>query len=169
MCNPVLLETERLTLRMFTPDDFEDLHALISDPDVMEYYPKVSSREDSGMWFQGILRDYQTNGYGMLAVQLKETGEFVGQVGIVSRPAETCAIHYFAYLICKRFWRQGYATEAAQSLLDYGFGTLGVDKVTALIRTDNARSIRLAEKLGLQRESTTLHQGRDHYVYTLTR
>jgi [ribosomal protein S5]-alanine N-acetyltransferase len=167
--DPILLETERLILRMFTPADLEDLHRQLSDPEVMRYYPKVSSREDSEKWLQGILKDYQSNGYGMLAVCLRDTGEYIGQAGVMRRLIDGCEHHYLSYLLCKESWGHGYATEAVQRILDYGFQTLDIHKVEALIRPDNARSIRLAEKLGMQHESTTEHAGRPHYVYTVTR
>jgi len=77
--------------------------------------------------------------------------------------------HYLAYLICSRFWGHGYATEAARAILDYGLQTLGIHTVEALIRPDNTRSIRLAERLGMRHECTTQHHGCEHYVYTLIR
>jgi len=169
VCTPILLETKRLILRAFTPADLADLHCQLSDPDVMRYYPAVLSKEECEKWLQGILNDYQSNGFGMLAVHLKVTGEYVGQTGIMRRLVDGCEHFYLSYLMCRKFWGYGYATEAAQRILDYGFQTLGIDKVEALIMPDNIRSIRLAERLGMQHESTIQHRNREHYVYTITR
>lgn len=169
MWSPIEFETERLKIRMFTPADLEDLYAQLSDPDVMRYYPAVLSEEECRNWLHGILRDYRTSGFGMLAVHLKETGEYVGQAGIMRRLMDGCEHHFLAYLMRKEFWGHGYASEAARRILDYGFQTLGIHKVEALIVPDNTRSIRLAERLGMHFDSTTQHQGREHRVYTLTR
>ncbi len=163
------LETECLILRAFAPDDIEDLHAQLSDPDVMAYYPSALSREESEKWLQGVLGDCEANGYGMLAMCLRETGEYIGQVGIMRRVIDEREIFYLSYLVCKSFWGHGYATEAVRRILEFGFDTLGIQRVQAIIRPDNARSILLAERVGMTRESTTMHGGREHYVYILTR
>lgn len=169
MSNPILLQTERLILRPFTPADIEDLHAQLSDPDAMRYYHHPSSREESEKWLQGILSDYGTNGFGMLAGCLKETGEYAGQAGVMRRQIDGRERHYLAYLIRKDLWGNGYATEAARCVVDYAFNDLGIEKVEALIRPDNTASVRVAEKLGMQVESTTQQMGRGHHVYVLTR
>lgn len=169
MANPIRIQTKRLILRPFTPDDIEDLHAQISDPEVMRYYSHVSSREDSEKWLRRILGDYETDGFGMFAVCLKETGEYAGQAGVVRRQTDTGERHYLAYLIRKDLWGNGYATEAVRKVLDHAFGALGIEKVEALIRPDNAPSIRLAEKLGMQLESMTETMGCEHRVYSISR
>lgn len=169
MPKTILLETERLTLRTFIPADIEDLHNLLSDPDVMRYYPEPLTREQSERWLQGILDDHQINGFGMLAVHLKDSGEYVGQAGVMRRQTDAGEVHYLAYLIRRQFWGHGYASEAARRVVENAFQNCGVEKVTALIDPLNARSIRLAERLGLQFESTIQHMGREHSVYTLTR
>ena len=169
MWKPILLETERLTIRTFVPADLKDLQGQLSDTDVMSHYPAVLSKEECENWLQGILKDYQSSGFGMLAVHLKETGEYVGQTGIMRRLIDECEHHYLSYLMCKEFWGHGYATEATRRILDYGFGTLGIHKVEALIVPDNTRSIRLAERLGMHYNSTIQHQGREHCVYALIR
>lgn len=165
----VLLETERLNIRSFTPDDINDLHRQLSDPQVMRFYPAVHSREDTEKWLQGILKDYETNGCGMLALQLKATGEFIGQAGVMRRVVYGAEVYYLSYLLLKEFWRQGYASEAVRRILDNAFDVLQVPKVIALIRPENRSSIRLAERLGLIFESAAQHAGFEQYVYTLSR
>lgn len=167
MRDNIILETGRLSLRAFTDADFDDIYSHLSDPVVMRYYPSVPSREESETWLQGILRDYEANGFGMLAVHLRETGEYVGQTGVMRRLIGECEHHYLSYLMRREFWGQGYATEAARRVLDNGFETLGIREVEALIAPENTRSIRVAEKLGMQQESLTEHHGREHYVYVI--
>lgn len=170
MSEPIRLETERLILRKFARADIEDLHAQLSDPEVMRYYSHPSSREESEKWLEGILRDYETNGFGMLAVCLKKTGEYAGQAGVVRRQIDGRERHYLAYLIRKGLWGNGYATESARKVLEYAFDDLGIEKVEALIRPDNIASVRIAEKLGMKVEpAAEYHMGHEHRVYGLTR
>jgi ribosomal-protein-alanine N-acetyltransferase len=167
MNNPTLLETERLILRPFTWADLEDLYCQLSDEEVMSYYPAPLSREESKQWLKGILRDYESEGFGMLAVHLKGNGEYVGQVGVMRRLVKGSQHHFLSYLIQRKFWKQGYAAEAVNRILDYGFQTLGIKRIEALVKPGNIPSIRLAERLGMHRESCVDHGGCKHYVYAL--
>lgn len=167
MNNPDGINTQRLTLRSFTPADLDNLFCQLSDPDVMRYYPAVLSREECVKWLEGILHDYELHGFGMLAMCLRQTGEYIGQIGIMRRTLDAAEHYFLSYLLCKKFWNLGYATEAARAMLDYGFRTLGLQRIEALIRIDNARSISLAEKLDMQRESIIEHDGYPHYVYAI--
>lgn len=167
MNNLALLETERLILRLFTWADLDDLNSQLSDEEVMSYYPSPLSREESEQWLKGILRDYESVGFGMLAVYLKASGEYVGQVGVMRRLLDGTQHHFLSYLIQRKFWKQGYAIEATSRILDYGFHTLGIKKIEALIRPANIPSIRLAERLGMHHESCVDHGGCEHYVYAL--
>lgn len=169
VAQPVELATERLTLSAFTPDDLGQLCAQLSDPEVMRYYLAPLSEQECERWLEGILRDYRTHGFGMLALRLKYGGSFVGQAGIMRRSSDDAEHHYLAYLLCRDCWGHGYATEAAQGLLSHAFGHLGIRRVEALIRTDNLRSIRLATRLGMTCEATVEHLGREHHVYVIAR
>lgn len=166
MDNPFSLETQRLILRTFTQADLENLYCQLSDSDVMRYYPSALSREESEKWLEGILWDYKSTGYGMLGAYLKVSEDYVGQVGIMRRLVQGSEHHFLSYLIQKEFWQQGYATEAVRGILEFGFRMLGIQKVEALIRPVNTRSVRFAMKLGMFRESCIEHQGYEHYVYT---
>lgn len=167
MLNDIVMATERLALRRFVLADADDLYGQLSDPDVMRYYDGPMSREQSDKWLQGILNDHKTNGFGMYAVCLKETGEYMGQAGVMRRPDGETVCYYLAYLIRREFWGNGYATEAARAVVDNAFRNLGATRIVALIDPGNERSIRLAERLGLQRDSIVRHMGRDHYLYVL--
>lgn len=166
---PVPIETERLMLRHFELCDLEDLYLQLSSPEVMRYYPSPLSREEAEKWLQGILRDYETNGYGMYVIVLKDTGSYVGQAGVVRREPEGQVTYYLSYILCSEFWGCGYASEAVRAVLDHAFADLGVLEVTALIDVENEPSIRLAKKVGMQFVSTKQHMGKEHHVCSLTR
>lgn len=168
MSHPEVIETPRLTLRDFTADDLGELSRQLADPEVMRYYPEPLTVEGSEKWLQGILRDYDANGFGMLAAHLRETGEYVGQVGIMRRVVSEQERHFLSYLICREFWGQGYGTEAVRALLSHGFRALGIRKIEAIIHPDNAPSLRLARKVGMRMESTVTQFGVEHHVYGVT-
>lgn len=167
MAETALIETERLAIRPFTLDDIEHIYAHLSDPEVMRYYPHALSREECDSWLNKILEDYGTNGYGTFAVCLKETGEYVGQAGVMRRHRDGGEHFFLAYLIRRECWGQGYATETARALIRYGFETLRAPKVEALIACGNSASIRVAEKIGMTRAGTTVHLDAEHYIYEI--
>jgi RimJ/RimL family protein N-acetyltransferase len=161
------LITARLRICPFEPSDIDDLHRQMSDFDVMRYYPVPLTRAESDKWLEGILNDYDTNGFGMMALCLRETDEYIGQAGIMRRLSDGIEHHYLSYLLRKEFWGQGYAIEATREIVRYGFETLRISRIESLIRVDNARSIHLAEKLGMHLESTVFHHGKDHQVWSI--
>lgn len=163
------LETDRLLLSPFAPEDLDVLHRHLSDAQVMRYYPSVLSREGSEMWLDRILRDYAESGFGMLAVRLKETAQFIGQAGIMRRIDGGGTHHYLAYLLCREFWDFGYATEAARRLLEFGFEQMGLELIEALVRPENLPSVRVVQRLGMRAAGVTEHAGFHHDVYAVRR
>ena len=76
------IETNRLILRDYTMDDYEALYEIMSDPETMQHYPKPFDEEKVRSWIQWNLDNYQKYGFGLWAVTLKETDEFIGDCGI---------------------------------------------------------------------------------------
>jgi RimJ/RimL family protein N-acetyltransferase len=150
----VFMETERLYLRRFTPDDVDNLVELDSDPGVVRYLgdgrptPRdVVEHEILPL----ILEDYRHYaGYGRWATHLRETGEFIGWHALrphdPSHPAEV----ELGYRLRRSAWGHGYATEGARALIDRGFTELGARRIVATTMTVNAASRRVLEKLGLR-------------------
>lgn len=151
----VRLETERLTLRAFTPDDVEALVALDSDPAVMRYLTggAATPRETIA---RRILPGFITasargDGYGVWAAESRATGEFVGWFSF--RPADETARPgeiSLGYRLRRAAWGQGYATEGARALIRQGFRELGAQRVVATTYQDNLASRRVLEKAGLR-------------------
>ena len=73
-----MIETERLLLREYTPDDFDALYGIMSDPETMAHYPAPFDKAHTRRWIDWNLRNYAEYGFGLWAVVLKETGEFLG-------------------------------------------------------------------------------------------
>jgi RimJ/RimL family protein N-acetyltransferase len=146
------LETERLKLRWFTPDDVQAMFELNSDPDVIRYAeptPALDLQEAMKRMEQGPLSDYEKYGYGRFAVEWKETGEVIGFCGIKYIPE--IELPEIGYRYLTQYWGRGIGTEAARVCVDFARDDLKIEKLVALILPENVASMRVAEKLGMSR------------------
>ena len=145
------LETKRLRLRLFTPDDLGIMHVLNTDPDVIRYAddPAKDLEETRRRLEEGPLYDYAKYGYGRFAVELKETGEVIGFCGI--KYLSEIDLPEVGYRYLKEYWGGGIGTEAAKVCVDFARDDLNIKKLIALIIPENIASIRVAEKLGMTR------------------
>lgn len=165
----IKLETARLRLREWTRGDLKFLVELLGNEEVMRYYPQRYSRRDAEEWLQRQQQRYQRDGHGGWLVLLKETGEAVGQVGLVQQLVEGEPFKEIGYLIHRDYWRRGYAYEAAEAVREYAFNELGQSSVIALIRPINTPSQGVARKLGMKPVKLVLHGGLEHHVWQIDR
>lgn len=150
----VYLETERLLLRHFTPDDVDSLVELNGDPAVMRFInggiPTPREMVEREI-LPGYLEAYERYpGFGHWAAIERATGAFLGYVGLEpeeGRPPEEAAL---GYRVRPSTWGKGYATEGARALIRRGFTELGVERVFAVTYQDNLASRRVMEKLGMR-------------------
>jgi ribosomal-protein-alanine N-acetyltransferase len=147
-----ILETKNLILRSFTTDDTETLTRIFSDSITMQFWPKPLDRSEVQKWIQDSIDSYQISGMGRLAVILKSTGECIGDCGLRTSEINGVKENDLGYILDKKFWGHGYATEAAEACLHYGFETLELKRVVANMETRHIASKRVAEKIGLQIE-----------------
>ena len=149
----VFLETERLLLRRFTPDDVDNLVELDGDPDVMHYLNggrPTPRREIEHDILPGWISYYERwPGYGYWAAVEKSTGEFLGWFLFRPQHGTPDDEPELGYRLRKSAWGKGYATEGARALIRKGFTGLGVQRVVASTMTVNSRSRRVMEKLGM--------------------
>ena len=148
----IILETERLILREFEQSDFKDLAEILQDKEVMYAYEHDFTADDVQIWLDRQRMRYETYGFGLWAVQKKKTSEVIGQAGLTMQPCEEVEVLEIGYLLKKRYWNNGYAQEAAEGCKQYALKVLGADKVHCIIKTDNIRSIRVAQSIGMQKE-----------------
>jgi len=147
------IQTERLIIRRFREDEFEDLYPLDEDPRVMKYIwqckPKPTVREEAIQRFK-YLRDYYDlfPGLGVFATCLKETGELIGWT--LLKDLDKSEYIEVGYRYFYRFWNKGYATEAATALLAHGFNDQKLDKIVAVTHPENEASKRVLIKIGLK-------------------
>lgn len=144
-----ILETERLSLRQFTPDDAPFILALLNEPSFIKNIGDrgVRSLEDAKRYIEtGPVSSYERNGFGLYLVQLKESGESIGMCGLIKRP--TLEDVDIGYAFLPKFWSKGYAVEAARAAKEEA-RTLGLKRLVAITDPDNESSIRVLEKIGM--------------------
>jgi len=161
------LETERLILRGWRPDDFEALAAIHGDPDVMTFLGGVQSRSDAWRSLAGLMGHWAMRGYGKWAVERKSDGAMMGRVGLIN-PEGWPGLEV-GWTLARSRWGQGLATEAGRAAVDWAFAELGTDRVISLIAPDNHRSRRVAERLGASRDGRTAILGHDVDIFAIDR
>ncbi len=154
MPTPITLATERLTLRPWTEADFVPYAAMNADPRVMEHYPSTLTRAESDAGALRVKTRIEENGWGLWAMELRETGEFVGFTGLQRPPFEA---HFtpcveIGWRVAHAHWGRGLAPEAARAALAFGFETLALGEIVAMTATSNLKSMRVMEKLGMTRD-----------------
>jgi RimJ/RimL family protein N-acetyltransferase len=145
-----VLETDRLVLRGFEPGDFDAFAELCADAEVMRFMGPPVGRVDAWRLLATMVGHWTLRGYGLWAVEERATGAFVGRAGLWY-PEGWPGLEV-GWAFRREAWDKGYATEAGRAALDWAFGTLRADHVLSLIHPANARSIRVATKLGERRE-----------------
>ena len=144
------LETDRLILRAWEPDDRKVFARINADPLIMEYFPRVLDEAASNRLVDRFEQHFEKHGFGFYALALQETGEFIGFVGLshVDFDAPFTPAVEIAWRLDYAYWGKGYATEAASAVLEHAFGPLGLTEVVAYAVHDNTRAIHIMEKLG---------------------
>jgi RimJ/RimL family protein N-acetyltransferase len=164
-----MVETERLLLRLLTPDDTEALAAVLSDPIAMQWYPRPFSRPEVEQWIARNRERYREHGHGLWAMVLKQSGAMIGDCGLVRQDVDREELVEVGYHVRRDHWGRGYATEAARGCMKYAFETLRLPRIISLIRPENQPSWRVAEKNGMKVWKQTSKWGDLHLVYSMRR
>ena len=145
------ITTERLIIRKFIYDDWQGVHSYISDANVMKYIPEgvfsdedtkkfvVENSNENAKYFPVLLKKDQTL-IGHIVFH-KYFGEHTYEIGWVFNP---------------KYYNNGYATEAAYSILKYGFESMKLHRIIATCQPENIPSYRVMEKIGMRREGIVL-------------
>lgn len=163
----LVLETPRLLIRKTEPGDVHHMIGLNSDPLVTQYtgdgpFNSVSQAE---LVAQSILKQYEDFGFGRWMVELKGTHEFIGWCGLKYHP-ESDEVD-IGYRLHRRHWGKGYATEAAQHCIAYGFDELGLKRIIGRAAKQNTASIRVFEKLGMKFLKEEILHDEEAVIYEL--
>jgi RimJ/RimL family protein N-acetyltransferase len=166
------LVTERLALRRYTYDDIPDVLAFASQPSVAKVTPEHIQATEEGVKkyidLQNSYQPFEKDKVFELAVERKEDGRVIGLLGLICRDPGQGEI---GWALGVEYRGQGYATEAARALMDYGFNSLGLHRIHADTNSDNLASWRIMERLGMRREAllrgSVYEEGKwlDRYIY----
>jgi RimJ/RimL family protein N-acetyltransferase len=169
------LHTARLRLRPWCDEDLDALAEMYADPEVMRYIGdgSVRTRDETAAGLARMRAEWDEQGHGMFAVELRESGELTGWTGttVPSFLPEVLPAVEIGWRLARRFWGRGLATEAARTTLRHAFDTVGLERILSICNVDNAASEAVMRKLGmhLDRETMMPAHGARVRVYAITR
>lgn len=178
MPKPLEITTERLLLRRWRAADRQPFAALNADPEVMQFFPSVLDREQSDALVNRFESLMDERGWGFWAVEVRETKQFVGYVGLhipaADLPFKPCV--EIGWRLARAAWGKGYATEAAKAALDVGFNTLALPEIVSFTTLKNLRSRAVMQRLGMVEDPSTFEHPsvrvgselREHCLYRLS-
>ena len=148
------LETARLILRRWQDSDLEPFATLNRDLEVMEFFPSPLDRDQTIALIERSEKSFVDHELGLWAVEEKESGDFIGCVGLIKPRAEApfTPCEDVGWRLAKKYWGKGYAVEAAHASLADGFGRLALPEIIAVTALINKRSMRVMEKLKMTRQ-----------------
>jgi RimJ/RimL family protein N-acetyltransferase len=155
MALPREIETARLKLRRWLPDDRRPFAQLNADARVMEYFPQPLTRTESDTMVQRVEAHFEQHGFGLWALEVPGTTAFAGFVGLMVPRFEA---HFtpcveIGWRLAFEHWGRGYAPEAARAVLRFGFERVGLDEIVSFTATANLRSRRVMEKIGMTHDT----------------
>jgi ribosomal-protein-alanine N-acetyltransferase len=164
----VRLETQRTFMRDILGNDFEFLLNMMSDPEVMRFYPKPSDAKEVRAFIDRMRVRYREDGCGLWLVVDRESGQPLGRAGLMRQTINGQDEWEVGYMIDRQFWRRGFATEAATAVRDWAFAERKHPRVISLIRPENTPSQGVARKLGMSVSSRVADFGGcEHLVFAV--
>lgn len=164
-----MIETDRLLMRPFRPEDLDELIEMRSDPEVNKYLggTRLQNPEAITKRLGAYIATQEKYGFSSCAVIWKETGQMIGWGGLM--PLEESGEFEVGYGFIKEFWGLGIGTELTRAWLAYGFENAGLDRIVAVAIPGNDASTHIMEKVGMKYEKNAMHYGEDCVFYAITR
>ncbi len=160
------IETARLHLKQFSPEDSDTLYRLYSDPAVMRYVGRgVRTRTETETALRWLLSHWEKHGFGLWAAVDKMDAQIIGRCGLIF--LDNTPEVELGYLLDKAYWGRGLATEASLAILKYGFETVKLDRIVAIAHPDNLASRRVLEKVGMKYEKNARYYNTDVAYFSL--
>ena len=163
--------SERLNFREITEEDFHSVYNILKDKEVMYAWGHGFSENETREWIEKNRVRYKNEGYSYLFVTEKKTGNFVGLMGPLVEDIDGEKYIGVAYILDKKYWGFGYATEAVRACIKYAFDFLDANKVIAEIRPENINSCKVAERAGMKVEGKFIkvYKGEKmlHLIYSI--
>ena len=136
----------------------------------MKHYPKPYDKKMTRHWIEWNIQNYQKYGFGIWAVVLKETGEFIGDCGLTIQNIDGELLPEIGYHINKRYWRQGFGSEAARAVRDWTFENTKYDSLYSYMKYTNVESYSTAISNGMKKiKEYPDEKNKISYVYAITR
>ena len=158
----IICETPRLLLKQYTLDDVALLHPITSDTETMSFYPEFFSLEKVTVWIERSLQCYEEFGFGRYGVLLKDTRAFIGCAGFFRTSVNNVMENDLGYIIAKKHWGKGYATEVAQACIDMVRENAWFHRIVIQMADEHTASRRVAERLGAKLGTTFInHRNRE--------
>ena len=161
------LETERLSLRPMTAADVDALVPVLGDPHSMRFYPRPFDRAMVERWVARTVERYGADGFGLLAVVERATGEVIGDCGPTLQDVDGESFVELGWHVRADRQGRGFATEAATACRDQAWATLAPPRLISLVRPENVPSWSVARRLGFVAWRGTVRVGMAHVVWSL--
>jgi [ribosomal protein S5]-alanine N-acetyltransferase len=158
--------TKRLVFREWLPDDWLRFKPIANDPRVVRYvvHGAVPTDEQIRAHIEAARKQYWEEGFCLWPLVYRANQKLIGFCGL-DHLWEGPEIE-IGYWLAHAYWGNGLATEAAQAVLDYGFGKLGLQRIVAVAHPENRASLRVLHKLEMTFERMAVHQGVEHVLYS---
>jgi RimJ/RimL family protein N-acetyltransferase len=146
-----MLTTDRLILRRWRDSDRAPFAALNGDQETMRYFPSTLDRAASDAFIERIEARFELQGYGLWALELAETGEFLGYTGLNPMPdgVPGAGGMEIGWRLDKRYWHHGYATEAATAAVEVAFGGAQLPELWSMTAVRNEPSQAVMRRIGM--------------------
>ena len=155
----VILETERLLLRYMKPEDIPCLVNLWTDPDVTRFMngPReiATLRENLSVTAEHPLAE----SFDLWPLVEKASGELIGQCGVIDKEVDNLIEYELVYVLAKKVWGKGYATEIGRALVTYAYHVRNINRLIALVEPENTASEKVAKKIGMHLEKEVIRPG----------
>ena len=172
------IKTDRLLMRRWKNSDREPFAALNGDPDTLRFFPDTLDREASDAFVDRIEARFDEQGYGLWALEIADSAEFIGYTGLSPMAAGVPGAGgtEIQWRLVKHAWQHGYATEAAKAALVVAFDGVGLEEIWSMTAVLNEPSQAVMRRIGLievaRFEHPRIPDGhplRPHVTYHLTR
>jgi len=163
-------ETERLTYRTLTKEDYQAWLPFFEDQVILSYFGIDTSLPQKVLcenWFNKVFHRYENNLGGLNAILLKESGELIGQCGLLIQMVEGVQRIEVGYSLLPKYRGFGYATEAAKKCKEYAFENNFAEELISMVHVANKESANVVEKNGMRLESIIDYEGMPAKIYCI--
>ena len=157
--NEYIFESPRLGFRMWNESDRALFAKMNDSKEVMRYFPKTLDSKETDDFLNRVQEHFKENGYGLWAVELKDTKDFIGFIGLLTATfeADFTPCVEIGWRLDNKYWNKGYATEGAKACLEYGFNKLNLDTIYSFTAQINKPSENVMKKIGLKKVGEFKH------------